>query len=221
MQYSTAASDGLLALACLACAIALGKARGRHPEADQPALFCALLGFLLPAAAATSGALRYGLDPNWQAAHLWLSQASSFLGLPLLGLAALSLGRSWAWSRPNWGRAVLGLCAFFELFRQMNLLEDYRLLLGLASLLLILHAGSRQWPRRTPTLAAAGAVGLFLLAGLAVGTQGFIGPLRRVDLYHGLLTAAYPLIAWLILDLPGCRRKKPTQDPVRSNSLIS
>lgn len=203
MQYSTALSDGVLALACLACVVAIGRARRHYNEGDQPALFCALLGFLLPAAAAIAGAMRHGLDPDWQAAHLWLTQASSFLALPLLGAAALALGRGWAWSRPNWGRIVLGLCAFFELFRQMNLLDDYRLLLNLTTPLLILYAGAVQWPRRGPLAAALAVVGLFLLAGLAVGTTGFIGPLRRVDLFHLLLTPAYPLLAWLLLALPG------------------
>lgn len=198
MPYSTVLSGGMLALACLACAVVIGKARKRYGEADQPALFCALLGFLLAAAAAASAG-----DPSWQAAHLWLSQASSFLGLPLLGVAALTLGRGWAWSRPNWGRVVLGLCAFFELFRQMNLLEDYRLLLNLVTLLLIVYAGAIQWPRRTPACAATVVVGLFLLATLAVGSDGFIGPLRRIDLLHAVLTPAYPLLAWLLLSLPG------------------
>jgi hypothetical protein len=153
MQYSTALSDGVLALACLACALVIGKARKHYGEADQPALFCALLGFLLPAAAAGVGMLRYGFDPGWQGAHLWLSQASSFLALPLLGAASLALGRGWAWSRPNWGRIVLGLCAFFELFRQLGYLEDYRLALNLATLALILYAGALQWPRRAPPAA--------------------------------------------------------------------
>jgi hypothetical protein len=217
MQYSTALSDGVLALACLGCVIAIGKARKHYGEGDQPALFCALLGFLLPAAAAAVGAMRYGVDPDWQAAHLWLSQASSFLALPLLGAAALALGRGWAWSRPNWGRIVLGLCAFFELFRQMNLLDDYRLLLNLATLLLILYAGAVQWPRRLPVAAAVGVVGLFLLAGLAVGTEGFIGPLRRVDLFHGLLTPAYPLLAWLLLNLPGSAKTADLgENPVKT-----
>jgi hypothetical protein len=102
MQYSSVLSVGILALACLACVIAIGKARKGYGEADQPALFCALLGFLLAAAAASVGVMHYAADPSWQAAHLWLSQASSFLGLPLLGVAALTLGRGWAWSRPNW-----------------------------------------------------------------------------------------------------------------------
>lgn len=203
MQYSTAFSDAILALACAACVWCIGRARRHYGESDQPALFCALLGFLVPAAAATVGVVRYGFDPSWQAAHLWLSQASSFLALPLLGAAALALGRGWAWSRPNWGRIILGLCAFFELFRQMNQLEDYRLLLNLATLLLILYAGAVQWPARPPALAAGTVVGLFLLAGVAVGTDGFIGSIRRVDLFHALLTPAYPLLAWLLLRLPG------------------
>ena len=72
MQYSTAFSDALLALACVACVWLIGRARGRYGEGDQPALFCALLGFLLPAAAACVGVIRYGFDPSWQPAHLWL-----------------------------------------------------------------------------------------------------------------------------------------------------
>ncbi len=209
MQYSTAFTDALLALACAACAWLIGRARGRYGEGDQPALFCALLGFLLPAAAASVGVIRYGFDPSWQPAHLWLTQASSFLGLPLLGAAALALGRGWAWSRPNWGRILLGLCAFFELFRQLGYLEDYRLALNLATLVLILYAGAVQWPRRAPAIIAAVAAGLFLLAGLAVGSEGMIGPLRRVDLFHLLLAPAYPLLAWLLLSLPASAKRQP------------
>ena len=203
MQYGTLLSAGVLALACLAAAVVIGRARKAYGEGDQPALFCALLGFGLTAAAAASAAMRYGVDPSWQAAHLWLSQAGSFLALPLLGAAALALGRGWTWSRPNWGRILLGLCAFFELFRQMNLLDDYRLALHLATLALLLYAGAVQWPRRTPLAAAGGVVALLLAAGLTVASEGFIGPLRRLDLFYLLLTPAYPLLAWLLLTLPG------------------
>lgn len=203
MQYSTAASDALLALACIASAIVIGRARARYDEADQPALFCALLGFALTAGAAICGSVRYGLDPDWQGTHLWLSQASTFLGLPLIGCAALTLSRSWAWSRANWGRILLGLCAFFELARQLNLLAEYRLLLNLSTLALVLYAGIIQRPNKAMMLAAAVAVGLFAIAGLAIGTDGYLGGIRRVDLFHLLLTPAYPLLAWLLLKLPG------------------
>jgi hypothetical protein len=201
MQYGTMLSAGVLALACLACVVAIGKARKGYGEGDQTALYCAQIGFALSAAAAATELMYF--DPSWQAAHLWLSQASKFLGLPLLGAAALALGRGWTWSRPNWGRILLGLCAFFELFRQMNMLDDYRLALHLATLALLLYAGAVQWPRRTPLTAAVGVVALLLGAGLAVDTEGFIGPLRRLDLFYLLLTPAYPLLAWLLLTLPG------------------
>ncbi|WP_417662011.1 hypothetical protein [Pseudomonas sp.] len=202
MQYTTAASDALLALACAASAIIIGKARARYHDAYQPALFCALLGFALTAAAALCGSMRYGLDPSWQGAHLWLTQASTFLGLPLIGCAALSLSRNWVWSRANWGRILLGLCAFFELARQLNQLDDYRLLLNLITLAAVLYAGLIQLPNKTLTLAAVASVGLFVVAGLAVGTTGYIGAIRRVDLFHLLLTLAYPLLACFILKLP-------------------
>lgn len=203
----------LLALACLGCAVAVGRARRHYAEGDQPALFCALLGFAAPAAAAAVAAAQPGSDPDWQAATLWLEQATVYLALPLLGAVALALGRRWTWSRPNWGRVILGLCAFFELFRQLNQLDDYRLLLSLASLLLIAYAGALQWPQRLPVALAGSVVGLFLAAAYAGGSDGLIGAMQRMNLLHGLLIPAYPLLAWLLLSLPGNRR---TENPVKT-----
>ncbi|UTW06586.1 hypothetical protein [Pseudomonas benzenivorans] len=213
MQQGAVFSAALLALTCLACAVAVGRARTGYGEGDQPALFCALLGFLLPAAAAATTAPGQGLGPDWQAAQLWLSQASDYLALPLLGAAALTLARGWVWSRPNWGRLLLGLCAFFELFRQLHLLDDYRLLLSLATLLLLLYVGAVQWPRRQPLLAALGASGLLLLAEQLAGSASALGPLGPVDLQHLLQVPAYGLLAWLLLTLPGspARTEKPVK----------
>ena len=57
---------------------------------------------------------------------------------------------------------------------------------------LSLLAGLGRLPEQPlPLLAALAVIGLFLVAGLVVGTDGFIGPLRRVDLFHALLTPAY------------------------------
>jgi hypothetical protein len=201
MQYSTALSDAVLALACLACVLQLGRHWADQPQLEGPRLFCIRLGFALPAAAAAVGAIRYGLTAEVSELHGWLSRASSFLGLPLLGLAALGLSRDWKWRGPAWGRVLLGLCAFFELFRQLGWVSEYQLFLQLGSLLLILAAGLSQWPRRRPALLALGVGGLFAAAGLLVGTNGMIGPLRRIDLFHALLTPAYPLLAWLLIEL--------------------
>ncbi|QKE64560.1 hypothetical protein HNE05_14795 [Aquipseudomonas campi] len=201
MQYSTALSDGLLALACLASTLWLRPAfRWRTV---QRAL---LLGFGLPLSAAFCGMVRYGLDPDWSNWHRTFSQLSSYLGLPLLGMASVSLSRGQDWPRRTWTLLMVGLVLLNSASHWFDLQLTYRLLLGLLTLLLILYAGALHWRHVAPTLTAVSVVTLFLLAGLVVGTEGFIGPLRRVDLFHGLLSLAYPLLAWLLLRLQGCAR---------------
>jgi hypothetical protein len=196
MQYSTALSDGILATACLASLLWL-----RPIFTGQPVMRALLLGFGLTATAALCGAVRYGLDPSWIDKHRSFTQLSAVLGLPLLGLAALALTRGLAWSRPVWTVWLVALVGLFISARVFGVDQNYRLVLNLITLLLFLYAGLSQWPLRQPGLMATGVVALFLVAGLAVGTEGFIGPLRRVDLYHALLTLAYPLLAWLLLRL--------------------
>lgn len=210
MQYSSALSDAILALACLAGLIELGRGWRRAPGRAQPALLAALLGFALTAAAAGCGVLHYGLDPSWSAAHQWLSRASSMLGLPLIAASAisLSLGRG---DRPaHWLGLTLGLCALFVLSYWLDISALSGLAINLISLALLLAAGRRQAPRRAPLLAASAVVGLFLLAGLVVGSQGFIGAWQRVDLFHALLSGAYPLLAWLILAMPSTQDAEKT-----------
>lgn len=210
MQYSSALSDAILALACLAGLIELGLGWRRTPDTAQPALLAALLGFALTAAAAASGVVHYSLDPSWSAAHQWLSRASSMLGLPLIAASAisLSLGRN---VRPaRWLGLTLVLVVVFGLSYWLEVSAFSGLAINLASLLLLLAAGRRQAPRRAPLLAAGAAVGLFLLAGLVIGSQGVLGPWQRVDLFHALLSVAYPLLAWLILAMPGTREAEKT-----------
>ncbi|WXL25043.1 hypothetical protein WG219_17305 [Ectopseudomonas mendocina] len=212
MQYSTALTDAILAFACFVCTFAIGKARQSYSESLQPALFCALLGFLLPAAAATAGVIRFGFDPVAQPTHVWLTQASTFLGFPLLGASALSLSTGKLFSGATWGRLLLGLCAFFELFRQMNHLDDYRLAISLITLLMILYAGVSQWPQRLSALSAVLAATLFAIAGMAVGTHGLMGAVQRIDLFHILLSIAYPLLLWLMIGLANKATKASSEE---------
>ena len=186
----------LLTLAAAASAILIGRARRRYGEADQPALFSAMLAFIL---AAASGAT--GLAGGLAEAQQWLERATLLLGLPLLALAALTLARRWAWSRPNWGRVVLGLCVFFELARQLGWSEPYALGLLLASALLVIYAAVLQWPERLPSGAGV-AAGVLLLLMLPMPSGSTIGnPLAGVEPL--LLAIASPLLALLLLRLPG------------------
>ncbi|WP_312934981.1 hypothetical protein, partial [Stutzerimonas nitrititolerans] len=127
-------------------------------------------------------------------ARRWLLQATLLLGFPLIGTVALTLARRWSWSRPGWGRMVLGLCAFFELARQLGWSEPYALGLGLGSASLILYAGLVQWPARLST--GAGILGcVLMLAALPRPTL----PLADYQLLC-LGLACLPL-AWLLPNL--------------------
>jgi len=195
----------LLTLAALVSAVWIGKARRAYDEPEQPALFCALLAFSLAAGTGACAVARLALGHDTLEAERWLLQATMLLGLPLVGLAALTLSRKWRWSRPSWGRVVLGLCVFFELARQLGWSAPYQLALGLISALLVLYAGLLQWPARLQ--ASAGVIGgaLMLIAlpwtGLSIGPN----PLGAFQLLW--LALACPVTAWLLLNLPGNPRE--------------
>lgn len=190
----------LLFLAAGASAIWIGRSRRHYGDADQPALFSAMLGFILAAASgACAAASLIGFD--LEEAQQWLERASLLLGLPLIALAALTLARRWIWSRPNWGRVVLGLCVFFELARQLGWSEPYAFGLMLTSALLIIYAGALQWPARLP--AAAGVVAGTLLLGSAPLPAGMLMDSPLSELRPLLLAVASPLIALLLVRMPG------------------
>ncbi len=194
----------LLTVAAATSAILVGRARRRYGEADQPALFSAMLAFIL---AAASGAT--GLAGEFAEAQQWLERASLLLGLPLLALAALTLARRWVWSRPNWGRVVLGLCVFFELARQLGWSEPYALGLLLASALLVIYAAVLQWPDRLPSGAGVTAGVLLLLMLPLPGSMAIGNPSAGAQPL--LLAIASPLLAFLLLRLPGSARgQQPT-----------
>ena len=195
----------LLAATALTSAVWIGMARRGYGEPDQPALFCALLAFSLAAGTGACAVARLAFGLDTLEAERWLRQATLSLGLPLVGVVALTLGRRWIWSRPTWGRIVIGLCAFFELARQFDWSAPYALALGLISASLVVYAGLLQWPARLQTSAGAAGGALMLAqqpwSGLAIAPY----PLSAYE--QLLLALACPLIAWLLLNLPGNLRE--------------
>ncbi len=201
MQYSTAASDALLALACLASVLGIWRSRRWGEKPLRGTWLAVIAALLVTGVTAAVGVLHFGVNESWQPLHARLSQASSLLALPALGVAALTLVRGWHWQRLGWCWVIISLSVLFEGAKRWGLLGSYTLLLNLVTLLMLLYAGVTQGGKALP--AAVVAVTLFIVAGLMVGTQGNFGPLLRVDLFHGLLSVAYPLLAWLLLHLHG------------------
>lgn len=203
---SELAQAALLTVTTLASAIWIGTARRGYGEPDQPALFCALLAFSLAAGSGACALARLALGLDTLEAERWLLQATLLLGLPLVGVVALTLSRQWTWSRPTWGRILIGLCAFFELARQLGWSAPYALTLGLLSALLVVYAGMLQWPARLQ--ATAGVAGGALMLALMPWTGLSIGP-NPLGAYQQLwLALACPIIAWLLLNLPGNLREE-------------
>jgi hypothetical protein len=196
----------LLTLSGLSSAIWIGTARRGYGEPDQPALFCALLAFSLAGGTGACAAVRLAIGLDTLEAERWLMQATLLLGLPLVGVVALTLGRKWIWSRPTWGRIVIGLCAFFELARQLGWSAPYALTLGLLSALLVLYAGLLQWPARLQ--ASAGVAGSALMLALLPWTGLSIGPNPLGAYQQFWLALACPIIAWMLLNLPGNLREE-------------
>lgn len=190
----------LLMLSASASAVGIGLARRGYGEPHQPALFSALMAFSLAAATGACATARLAMGLDTLEAERWLLQATLLLGIPLVGAAALTFSRQWTWSRPTWGRLVMGLCAFFELARQLGWSPHYALMVGLLSALLVSYAGLLRWPMRLQT-AAGLAGGLLLMALLPWG--GLLiraNPLQPFELLW--LALAIPIIAWLLLRLP-------------------
>ncbi|CDZ94554.1 hypothetical protein [Pseudomonas saudiphocaensis] len=190
----------LLMLFASASAVRIGLARRGYDEPRQPALFCALLAFGLAAGVGICAVARLALGLDTFEAERWLLRATLLLGVPLIGLVALTFARRWSWSRPTWGRIVLGLCAFFELARQLGWSDPYALALGLFSGLLIIYAGLLQGP--VPRQTAAGILGGMLLLASLPWTGLAIGSNPLADYQQLCLALACPLIAWLLLKLP-------------------
>jgi chromate transport protein ChrA len=202
----------LLTLTATASAIWIGTARRGYGEPDQPALFCALLAFTLAAGTGACALARLALGLDTLEAQRWLQQATLMLGLPLVGVVALTLSRKWVWSRPTWGRVLLGLCVFFEMARQFGWSGPYALGLGLASAALVLYAGVLQWPARLQV--GAGVLGSLLM--LASMSWPGLPTLDRVLADQLLLSQALacPILAWLLLNLPGHLRE-PGEAPAQ------
>lgn len=206
MPYTEIAGTILLATICLIGCWQVARQKRRQPDDVQPTLFGALLGLILPSAAALISALYLSVIPSWRDAYIWLTQSSRFLGMPLLSLAIVMLALQRHWSRPAWGRAILGLCACFELFRQADRLEEYGVLLGLFNGLLAIGAGLSCWPRKRLTLLGISTGLLLYTAELYTGVFSLVE--QNTLFFYLSLSLAYAVaIQFISLIVTGSSEK--------------
>ncbi|MEZ4383483.1 MAG: hypothetical protein R3A79_19290 [Nannocystaceae bacterium] len=188
MELSHALSDAAVALTAGAALSALLRVRTPTTRAS---LTAAALAFAAIAAAATVGVLRFlGLD-GLTAAHDALSGLATCTAMPTLGAAAILLSRGRAGSDAAWRLWLIALLVGYVASTLAGVRGPYGLTIGALGTVAIAVAGSRLYAldRRGGALLLGGA-GLVLVAGLAVGTEGELGPFARIDLFHYLLAVA-------------------------------
>ncbi len=185
-MWSTALTDALLATCSAAGALGL-RARGEK---------YASVGLAMFALAASCGTLRFGGVHSVIGVHDFTSALAGQVGLPLIGLAYLS--SAWRTQIDFSRRLQLGgaLVVGFTVFGVVFPVAAYKTAVGAAALVAVGLACARHAARARSQAAgyraAIGALGAALtaVAGLAVGTEGQLGSVPRIDLFHILLASA-------------------------------
>ncbi|MCA9658957.1 MAG: hypothetical protein KC486_11485 [Myxococcales bacterium] len=188
MQLSHALSDTALVLTAGAAISALLRLRA---PATRMSLGAAALAFAAIGAAAGVGVLRFlGLE-GLSDLHIALSGLATCTAMPTLGAAAIVLSRGRSGSAAAWRLWIGALLIGYVASTLTATRGTYGLVIGALGTLAIVYAGARfvQLDRRGGALLLGGA-GLVLVAGLAIGTKGSLGPFARLDLFHYLLAVA-------------------------------
>ncbi|MCB9701003.1 MAG: hypothetical protein H6711_03865 [Myxococcales bacterium] len=189
MALASALSDGVLALTSFACARALVAAEVAPPA--RRSLRGAALGLGLIGAAALCGTLRFAGLEGLAWLHGALSGLATAAAMPTIGAAALALTWPFELSPRGWGRLVVILVALAIGAGLAGVAGLWGLAIGAIGTCGVIVGGVRGLAidRRGGALLIGGAA-LVLIAGLAVGSEGELGPFARLDVFHYLLALA-------------------------------
>ncbi|MEL0167748.1 MAG: hypothetical protein VW877_06415 [Pseudomonadaceae bacterium] len=185
---------GVLTLALIAAGLWLWRQRAPLTTPARGAMTAALLSLGLPAAASLLLSLGELASALAQTQRM-LGLAAQNLSLPLLGLAALYLGRGLQWQPAVWGRILLGLMAGFELLRRMDQLFGYQWVMNSAAVVTMLVGCLlvfRQDRRALPAvlLCAIGTLAPMFTPGTAPLADLFVPGSTLLWLFPALLGAA-------------------------------
>ncbi len=190
IQLSTAISDAVLALVSIAAALPVLK--GTNPSRRFAGVCLLFIGLT-----AGIGAARFG-GAHVAVVHDSMSWTSKMIVLPALGAAFVALSYGLRIIRPYWYGVSLVFAAV-----GYGLPAKWGLLPGVSAMACIFWVSARHFRSARPVAVSAGlGAGLMMLVGLVVGTQGYWGPVPRVDLFHYGLAVAHLLFAYALVGLP-------------------
>lgn len=195
-MLSTALSDALLAACSAGGAVGL-RLRGEKYASTGLAMF---------ALAASCGSLRFGGVEALIGVHDFTSALAGQVGLPLIGVAYASAAWRDQLDFPRRLQLSGAVIVLFTVFGVVFPVAIYKTAIGAAALVLI-AAACASLASASPTRAALGGAGAVLtaIAALGIGTEGALGPVPRIDVFHVALSLANLSLA---TGLP------PKEDPV-------
>lgn len=180
---STAVSDAILAVTSIGAALLLVRARRAAIRLGGACLL--FLGM-----SAAVGAARFA-GADLAPIHGAMAWTGRMLVLPLFAAAFVLTAFRVRAGRIIWYAvaAVLAVLSFV-------IPHSLRSLPGAIGMIAVVVAGARALPRDMAAgLLAIGGAAIYMIAGLAVGTDGTIGAVQRVDIFHYSLAAANPMLA--------------------------
>ncbi len=122
-----------------------------------------------------------------------LENLAYFAGIPLIATAAVALSLEQTWSKPAWGRWLIGLFAFFELLRQMQYGAQYAQLIAAATAVALIYAAIRQQQPFNRPMLFSGSI--LIAAGLTAFGQGaLLTQWQDTGLFSACLTLGIPLL---------------------------
>lgn len=167
------------------------------PEA-QVTLHASALAALFVGLAAMGDLLLDPADADLGTLQRMLGSLGYFVALPFLASALVVAVRDDHWSRPAWGRWLIGLFAFFELFRRMEQGELYTQIIAVLVPAVMLIAALMQSQKLLRGMSLFATVNM-ALALVIVGPGTLLSEYNSDFVYSLLLAAALPLTATAIL----------------------
>ncbi|MCO4748125.1 MAG: hypothetical protein KC912_25245 [Proteobacteria bacterium] len=195
IALSTAISDLMLATTTASSAVWLL----RNPDALRR---YGAIGMGTMALASGIGTVRFAGFEGLERVHAGASHLAGAIAPACFALVALLVfRRGHRWIADAGIAALLAGWAVFEVGLK---LDGYRTALGTLAILALLGAsiataGRHLWASLSLGLGALGIA----LAGLVIGTEGSVGPLLAVDLFHVVLALSHAGVAYGLAVLPG------------------
>ena len=180
---------------CVAHAVASYIVFKAHPE--QPGW----MGFLIVAAAAAVGSLRYGCSIRFAKANESLALLSAFMGLPLIGLSFASTAGLWPMTHTMRLGATVVLAVVANLAQAFPPVwkRDVEMIINL---FIFVYPIVRVGYAKVMLLIY---MATFLLAATCINghVNSWIFGFRRTDVFHVLISFASLGMAWELKNIPG------------------